>query len=609
MALEGTTAYVGFGPRLLVIDVSDPAGPRFLGQSDILPDLVRGVDVVDGLAYLAAGKAGLVVLDVGDPAALQVVSEGPNYAGAQPANAHRVIVEGDTAFVVDYNRNNGETSLLQFDISEPEQIVLLDSYSLPTDASVQVTGDLILVISTNQMQLRDAAKPASIMSNTPLAAGNYTSRGVLQDNIVTVVECCAPNGIERFDVSDPYHPAALGPLQELDLAAPFHAAAGDSLMVTASIFGEFGFCQSTVNLFELTAESQQAPASFDPENCLNDLVLDGDRLYLAGRSGLQIYDLSDPANPALLGQFRHPAGLQDVQGLARHDGLLYTLSAEGRGFDLTTLDLDQSPPDMALDRLRIGQNVLADLFVNGQALIIPVWMGGLYTLDISDPAAPQPLHQPVEGEFSSGDLSALAMKEGVFYTSIVDGESIGGIGAIDLSDPANPVVATTLETGVPIILNMALEGDTLYVLGQGERSQVTLYDVSQPLAPEQLATLTLPEFASRLVAIDDTLYAACDGHNCQSIYVVDASDKQDPHVTRRWQIPFGVRGMVTGEGGTIYLVTSEQRIVALDGSDPARLRMTGALELPGEYNRLEIEGDQLHAATFDGGLYQIQAAR
>jgi hypothetical protein len=609
IALDGTTAYVGFGPQLLAIDVGDPSRPGLLGRSDTLPDLIRGVDLAGNQAYLAAGRAGLVILDVSDPAAMQIVAEGPNYAGDEPANAHQVIVDNEAAFVVDYNRTNGQSALLHFDVSDPEQVSLLDSQDLPADASVQVTDELIIVIGSSQLQLRDAARPAAILSETPLAAGNYTSRAVIQDNIITVAECCAPSGIERFDVSDPYHPAALGPLQELEIMPPFHAAAEGPTLATANNFGEFGFCQSMVNLIDIADASAQGLASFDPENCVNDLTLLGNRLYLTGRSGLQIYDVSDASNPVLLGVFRHPDGFHDAQGLARRHGLTYILSAEGRGFDLITLDLSQQAPDLALRRQSIGQDILLDLFANDDTLIAPVWMGSLYTLDISDPAATSLLHQPVEGELYSSDLFSVAIRDEVFYTSVVNGVLTGGIGAVDLSDPTDPVLAATAEVGQPTILNLTLGGDTLYALSQGERSQVTLYDVSQPLAPEQIAALTIPDFVSRLAVVDDTLYATCDGHNCQAIYAIDVSVREEPKTISRWTIPFGVRDMATDEHGAIYLITSEQRIVSLDGSDPAQLRQTGTLQLPGEFTRLKIEGDQIYAAAFEAGLYQIQVER
>jgi hypothetical protein len=612
MALEGTTAYIGFGPRLFVVDVSDPSEPRLLGRSDILPNMASGIDVVNGLAYLAAGWAGLVVLDVSDPAAMLVVSEGPNYPSDQPAYAQSVTVDGDTAFVVDHNRFDGQTTLLLFDVSDPAEVSFLESHALPTSVSVQLTEELIVVTSASQLQLRDAANPASIMSETPLVAGNYNSQAVVQDDIIIVAECCDQSGskIERLDVSDPYHPAAAGPPQTLSGFNPAdHAAAEGGLLVTASTFGEFGFCGSTVNLIDIAGESAQVLATFDPENCLKELILDGDRLYLTGGSGLQIYDLGNPANPDLLGQFRHPDGFHTVEGLARRNGLTYVLNSEGRGSDLTTLDLSEQPPDLVIGQQRVGQEALLDPFISGDALIIPVWQGSLYTLDISEPAAPQLLHRPVEGEPTSADFFNVAIGQGVLYIPVVDDALIGGIGVFDLGDPANPVLAGTVETGDSMILSLALSGDTLYVLSQDEESHVTLYDVSQPLAPEHLATLTMPEFVNRLAVVGDSLYAACDSFNCQSVYFVDVADKQEPDVVSRWTIPFGVRDMVPGEQGVIYLVTSEQRIVIMDGSDPSRLRLTGDQRLPGAFNRLLIEGDHIYAAAFDGGLYQLQSVR
>lgn len=49
----GDLAYVGIGPRLVVVDVSDPALPRVRGQTPVLPGLVKGIDVEGTLVYAA----------------------------------------------------------------------------------------------------------------------------------------------------------------------------------------------------------------------------------------------------------------------------------------------------------------------------------------------------------------------------------------------------------------------------------------------------------------------------------------------------------------------------------------------------------------------------
>ena len=58
VAVMGNRIYAGMGPRLVVFDVSNPASPRLLGRSPILPGLVSGIAVENSVAYVAAGPEG-----------------------------------------------------------------------------------------------------------------------------------------------------------------------------------------------------------------------------------------------------------------------------------------------------------------------------------------------------------------------------------------------------------------------------------------------------------------------------------------------------------------------------------------------------------------------
>jgi hypothetical protein len=40
VAVQGDYAYLGVGPRLVVLDISDPSDPTMLGQTDVLGDVV-----------------------------------------------------------------------------------------------------------------------------------------------------------------------------------------------------------------------------------------------------------------------------------------------------------------------------------------------------------------------------------------------------------------------------------------------------------------------------------------------------------------------------------------------------------------------------------------
>jgi hypothetical protein len=66
---QGDRAYVGEGPRLTILDVSDPASPVVLGKTAPWSAMVEDIAVHDAYAYVTLGSAGLRIVDVFDPTA------------------------------------------------------------------------------------------------------------------------------------------------------------------------------------------------------------------------------------------------------------------------------------------------------------------------------------------------------------------------------------------------------------------------------------------------------------------------------------------------------------------------------------------------------------
>jgi hypothetical protein len=66
--VEGQYAYIGQGPRLTILDISNPASPTVVGQTSPFSGLVRDVFVASSTAYVTGGEAGLWVVDVSNPA-------------------------------------------------------------------------------------------------------------------------------------------------------------------------------------------------------------------------------------------------------------------------------------------------------------------------------------------------------------------------------------------------------------------------------------------------------------------------------------------------------------------------------------------------------------
>lgn len=97
VAIEGHYAYFGVGPRLWVMDVSDPTRPVTVGYSDVLPAIIMAVDVSGLTAYVSTNLGDLWTLDISDPAEPRPLGQ-----LVTPGWAVAVDVVGAMAFVADW---------------------------------------------------------------------------------------------------------------------------------------------------------------------------------------------------------------------------------------------------------------------------------------------------------------------------------------------------------------------------------------------------------------------------------------------------------------------------------------------------------------------------
>lgn len=98
VAVQGNYAYVGEGPSLTILDVTNPAAPAVVGRSPVLPEIVNGVAVAGNYAYVADLTGGLRIIDVANPAA-------PTEAGFFDTADHAVgvAVAGSYVYVADWD--------------------------------------------------------------------------------------------------------------------------------------------------------------------------------------------------------------------------------------------------------------------------------------------------------------------------------------------------------------------------------------------------------------------------------------------------------------------------------------------------------------------------
>jgi hypothetical protein len=286
-------------------------------------------------------------------------------------------------------------------------------------------------------------------------------------------------------------------------------------------------------------EGRDVPRAFS-------VVVAGSYAYLASRAaGLSVVDVSDPANPSIVGRCDVPG---TTSSLCVAESYAYLAAAEGGVQIISVIDpanprrVSEWRPVMASAVGPGGANgMVTSVRVRGNvafALWLPPWGGcvALTALDVSDPASPQVLSQnALPGMFGEG-----------YYAN-----AVGGI-----------------------------SGDYAFVIA---RDSLTTVDISNPSAMTTVGSFSLPSSPTRLGA-----------EGVGGDWVPRAI--QRPH---SWFRSFSF----DEERRVGYLIDALWGLWVLDMSDLANPVLMGAIPTAGEARVIRVMGDQACLSDWNGGLF------
>ncbi|MCK6520150.1 hypothetical protein L6R49_01805 [Myxococcota bacterium] len=349
---------------------------------------------------------------------------------------------------------------------------------------------------------------------------------------------------------------------------------------------------------------------------LIDLELHGERAYGVGQGGLMVYDIADPAAPALIGA-HPPAGNGRYHRVeVIRDGLV-AVTHRDRGLEL----VDVSDPAAMATLGVISRAGLEGMAWDGDRLWLTDRARGLLPVDLSDPT------RPVEGAATPGlsapwelspvqtgwsyvadnalgvvpiDLSnpdapvihpAVALPGATQHVAVADGHlyaAIGGAGVavLSLADPAAPSLLRVVPTGGSAAQVSAADG----LLWVADHEGVVVYDLSDPADPQPLAREQTEQFALAVRAAPGDAAWVGDW-NILSGWVLDrdgAAPSLDPstdsprlpaeggeatvRLTNRGDAPLTLSGATVGD----ERVTVEVSAASIEPGEEALLRLTWA---------------------------------
>jgi hypothetical protein len=620
-AVSGDYILVGQGPRLVVLDASDPAELTPIGQSEVLPGIVSNV-MVRGetastepaeVAVLTAGHL-LMVWDISDPT--QPV---PLHSLALPA-AGSLLWQDDIIYAAgliasQYVEQDGsgsqyfESYVATIDVSGPPR--LLDQITIPYNIhATALVGDILYlgmghqpaqgtlgVVVTDPAQLGD---PISI----PLATDVIFSLRAYDDTLLVG----GYYKLSAFDVSDPRRPRYLWREEGAEIAQVYDFAVRDGQVHTLGWQAAGGFipAQAVIDLPQPLPD----PAVVTPVGITTSLqrgfglLVVEDHLFRLLESSLSVFRLGGEEQ-TFVGGYTPPLGGPAVIS----DDVVYV------GLETGYIARYRLPDLAPVDQTRMPQRTIYSLTEDNGRL----YLTADNALHIYDAATLAPLghFDSDQDEFRSFLFQrewrrfALPVVDNIVYAYAL-GFSTGQemITRLDVNSPDQ------IRSLPPIFLARDLH---LGALAANERWLVASLYTSQPDADDflvfyeratlaEIRTIPLP-LAPTTLWLQGNLLLAGGGGTFRDDGFLQFYQMPDGLSLTSRRMP-GVYDMVMGEDNLALVTThTDRRLLVLDFTDPVLPQAVGAFDLPYHRGHLAVSGAYVLVSDPVMGLYLLRLER
>jgi hypothetical protein len=236
----------------------------------------------------------------------------------------------------------------------------------------------------------------------------------------------------------------------------------------------------------------------------------GHLVYLvAGDSGMDILDVSDPFNPSLSGHL-HTEG--EIQGVDVDGDYAYV--AAGHWFQV--LDVSDSTNPFEVGYCPVGDWAVG-VIKRGDYAYVTDYLNGLRVVNVSKPDSPY-----VVSLCPSFGAQAIRLSGDYAYVSNAYSDSLDGVRIIDISDPQHPTEVSYFRTYCAEGLD-TLGSSHLFV---DDGPYMRVLDVSNPADPIQVGYVSGGPYSFGVDVVGDYAYTACD----DELRVMDVSDPTDLQV-------------------------------------------------------------------------------
>ena len=585
--VRGRYAYLAIGPRLVVLDVSDPAHPVVRGETP--PTLRTGgrLSLADDRVYLSVDD-GVHVFDVRVP-------ESPSAVGffALPTPGHDSIagIIHGRAYIADL-----QPKLRIVDLVDPVYPVEIgDCVTSRYARDVAVSGQYAYLASgSSGLQVVDLADPTNPRVVGVASVGD-ASRVTVAAGVAYVID--RTYGLRLFDVSEPEHPIEVG-----SLAGPN----GPSLAVEGTRVYIADHSSGLVIVDVATPARPSVIGSLSVPGAAIGIAVESGTAFVAAESGgLRIVSVADPARPVELG-FYSPPGR--IAAIAVAGGIAY--AADGwRGAKVVALDARDPARPSSLGSIASPGGV-ADIAAVGRNLFVaevpglgPVGWTRLGVIDVTDMSHPI---RSTAMETTGYTADVLASDGQVFVLadqSRSGAESTGEVTVLDVTGSEWP--RELGRTALPgQARGLASRGTNLFV-ASGEAG-LRIYSHADPSRLREVGSWREPGYAPYHVAVVGTRAFLALGSQGLFLRVLDVTDPSRPSDLGLFTTPALSASDMVADERFLYVTDPWRGLFVLDTAGSAGPVVAAFLRLPGQPSAVALDSDYAYVGAGDAGLFIVR---
>jgi hypothetical protein len=336
----------------------------------------------------------------------------------------------------------------------------------------------------------------------------------------------------------------------------------------------------------------------DTPGFANGVYVSGNYAYVADdHSGLQVIDISNPANPSVVGSYNAVGVAYGVYVSGNYAYVADYVSG------LQVIDITNPANPFLTGSYNTPGNAYG-VYVSGNYAYVADGSKGLQVIDISNPANP----------YRVGWYNTAGSARGVYvsedYAYVADGN--WGLQIVNITNPASPSI--TGACGTPGSAKGVYVSEGYAYVADGSAG-LQVIDVIDPASPSLIGSWDTDNKSLGVYISGHYAYVA-DGYviggHSQGLQVIDISNHGNPSLIGSCETPGsannGVANGVHVSGNYAYVADGNAGLQIIDVTDPANLFVAGACDTPYYAYSVCVSGNYAYVAVGDSGLVVIDIA-